>query len=366
MKLTALLLIACSSLATASNEVWVVDRAGGGDFTRLQSAVDAADSGDTILIKPGWYLGATVQGKGLQILGLELNSVFLMTQLFISGQAPDQDVYLANLEGAFSLGTPGVSLPHQANVLIDTCLTWRPSPHGIQLAGSFHSLTVVNCELYGVSEPACCAGCGWPGSAIMRTAESTSRLFMFQSATWGGSGSDGCVCWSCEPAGAGQIGIDFYGDLLFTAMSSLYGGSSGCGCGGGGNGAAVVVTLGRHDQSTAPDSRLRMPFRVTEGGSVQVEVEGDPGSSVSLLSNDRLGSRYLGAQTGALLLAPNPRSLPIGTIGGNGTLHYSFAAPVLAPSDEGQMIYFQAVLTDLQGNRSLSNPKGLLILDAIL
>ena len=39
----------------AHGAVWRVEQDGSGQFTTLQPAVDAAASGDTILIGPGWY-----------------------------------------------------------------------------------------------------------------------------------------------------------------------------------------------------------------------------------------------------------------------------------------------------------------------
>lgn len=47
--------------------VWVVDEFGGGDFLRIQPAVNAASDGDTILVKAGSYPGFEVIDKALTI-----------------------------------------------------------------------------------------------------------------------------------------------------------------------------------------------------------------------------------------------------------------------------------------------------------
>ncbi|MFN0243155.1 MAG: hypothetical protein ACKVWV_09720 [Planctomycetota bacterium] len=47
--------------------VWVVDEFGGGDFLRIQPAVNAASDGDTILVKTGSYPGFEVIDKALTI-----------------------------------------------------------------------------------------------------------------------------------------------------------------------------------------------------------------------------------------------------------------------------------------------------------
>lgn len=47
----------------------VVDASGGGDFTTIQAAVDAASPGDTIQIRPGTYDGGVIVDKSLTIVG---------------------------------------------------------------------------------------------------------------------------------------------------------------------------------------------------------------------------------------------------------------------------------------------------------
>ncbi|MEM7199402.1 MAG: hypothetical protein AAF628_04000 [Planctomycetota bacterium] len=65
--------LACTFFATslAAQSTWVVDAAGGpgAHFTTLQSAVDFAVGGDTLLVRQGDYQEFTAWGKGLTILG---------------------------------------------------------------------------------------------------------------------------------------------------------------------------------------------------------------------------------------------------------------------------------------------------------
>lgn len=49
-------------------DTWVVDAGGGGDFTTIQAAINAAAPGDVLLVKAGGYPGFTL-GKDLSILG---------------------------------------------------------------------------------------------------------------------------------------------------------------------------------------------------------------------------------------------------------------------------------------------------------
>lgn len=67
---TALLVVSLGALAAPSAaDTWVVDAAGGGDFLTIQSAVDAAASGDVLLVAPGNYAAFSL-GKDLAILGM--------------------------------------------------------------------------------------------------------------------------------------------------------------------------------------------------------------------------------------------------------------------------------------------------------
>jgi hypothetical protein len=47
---------ACVLVSAASGATIVVDLQGGGDFTSIQPAIDAAKSGDTVLVNPGEYV----------------------------------------------------------------------------------------------------------------------------------------------------------------------------------------------------------------------------------------------------------------------------------------------------------------------
>ncbi len=58
----------CSAVATAQS-VFVVDAAGGGDFTDIQSAVDAASPGDLVRVRHGSYTHPVQITKGIRLIG---------------------------------------------------------------------------------------------------------------------------------------------------------------------------------------------------------------------------------------------------------------------------------------------------------
>jgi hypothetical protein len=70
-RLAALLLLLVPALApvsTAQFQVHTVDSLGPADFAQLQPAIDAASAGDLILVAPGGYEPAVLDGKGLAIV----------------------------------------------------------------------------------------------------------------------------------------------------------------------------------------------------------------------------------------------------------------------------------------------------------
>ena len=65
-----LMLAALILCAVARADVFVLDAAGGGDFTTVQQAVDLTEDGDIVIVRPGDYgaQDATFGGKSLAIM----------------------------------------------------------------------------------------------------------------------------------------------------------------------------------------------------------------------------------------------------------------------------------------------------------
>ena len=69
-----LLSIIASPLLTSANTIYV-DASGSGDFTDIQSAVNAASSGDIIYVRDGVYPGGVVINKEITIVGESKNAI---------------------------------------------------------------------------------------------------------------------------------------------------------------------------------------------------------------------------------------------------------------------------------------------------
>ena len=72
--LLAFLAAVAAAAVPPQGQLWIVDKAGGGDFTEIQAAVDFASDGDTIRVVPETLPGVTysdvvIDGKGLVLLG---------------------------------------------------------------------------------------------------------------------------------------------------------------------------------------------------------------------------------------------------------------------------------------------------------
>ena len=95
--LVSLLLLCPLGASLSAQRTWIVDTRGGGDFKKVQAAFDAANDGDTVLIRPGHYVGASTK-KGLKVFGvgvpgiddltvsdLRASTSFAMKSIFVAG-----------------------------------------------------------------------------------------------------------------------------------------------------------------------------------------------------------------------------------------------------------------------------------------
>lgn len=111
--LISLLTMPMVSATTATPRTWIVDNTFRGDFTSIQQAVNAASSGDTILIRPRYYFENVNVNKPLMIqsktgprntIVVALNSNDHVFEIMSDGVA----INGLGIEGAWGWGTSGI------------------------------------------------------------------------------------------------------------------------------------------------------------------------------------------------------------------------------------------------------------------
>jgi hypothetical protein len=386
------LLLAFAPLALpplqGTGSVWVVDAAGGGDFTTLQAAIDAANQHDSILVRPGDYPEpiTVVHDKALRIVA-DGDGVTLRW-LGMEGQAPSRTLFIADLSlenlnvGWWDLG----SEPVESEVLVQGC-TIAPPDGGLQdavfVTSSTRSVTFVSCTARGGTE------CHWDACGLSDGGEGYSfggqRAVAHFCLGFGGNGgtyADGFCTSGCDLYGGNgalvRTPFVFPASLLISSRCYLEGGWGGDGpddpdlycCGGPPpepNFPSAGLDLeagGEHVPLTTPLARLRFPALLREGESYDIRVVAPAGSEVYLLEADEPDLLPLGPAVGVLHLdlAYADAERHLGTLPSSGSLTVPAVAPHMKAGVESRMRYLQLVVED-GAAPYLSNPVGSLLVD---
>ncbi|MBN1390097.1 MAG: right-handed parallel beta-helix repeat-containing protein [Candidatus Thermoplasmatota archaeon] len=120
---------------------WVVDKGGGGDFTTIMAAVNAASEGDTILVNPGTYNeqvginknGITLRGSGSQ--NTIINPGSGNTGIGINGDWVNISQLMINNAGV------GISIGGSTNCHLDSIQTIGNTNYGFEI------ITSNNCNI---------------------------------------------------------------------------------------------------------------------------------------------------------------------------------------------------------------------------
>jgi parallel beta-helix repeat protein len=145
-----ILFLLLALLAPSEGKTWVVDATGRGDSTTLSGAVGLAEAGDEIIIKPGDYVGATIdrplsiRGQGdVRVRGLEDNALRVLapgckiSNLSLEAQAGgvvllgarESILYRCSIAG----GSTGILVEGSNNTVAECQID---SPVGLALTGS--------------------------------------------------------------------------------------------------------------------------------------------------------------------------------------------------------------------------------------
>lgn len=108
-RMSQFVLLGLLGVANASAATWTVDPSGGGDFTTIQAAIDAATDGDEILVYPGSYTGL-IEPNGREI---HLRSSDGPESTILDGSGSTTVLQFSSLDGpntvveGFTLVNPG-------------------------------------------------------------------------------------------------------------------------------------------------------------------------------------------------------------------------------------------------------------------
>jgi len=386
-KLPTLALASLASLLLASTvgalpgEVWKVDDSGGADFTDIQPAIDAADHGDTILVRPGSYGGFTIVDKSLSLVVDGGQSPRIRTIATIAGLAADHPVTLAGLNLRRGL----VIIDSDGEVLCSDLVCEWP-----ELTTSNTSLShrVSNCETVVFSR---CSLKGRDGAMVYWNYDTWdgvdgengldvqgSRVALYGCQVQGGTGGD-CIdgnSWVCEDArpSSGGDGIEASANsYLYVDDTVATGGPKGYDdltCSWdfppGEDGVDVRLLSGSTTTSAAaPVISLAGTTLVRANDQASLEISGPAGAPALLLWADGPHWRELGPVIGPLHLSSQGlHAKALGTIPGSGVLSASFTPPALLPGEENRRLFVQAfVLGSGTPGRLLGTPSSLDVVD---
>ncbi|MEM7204689.1 MAG: hypothetical protein AAF628_30810 [Planctomycetota bacterium] len=235
--------VAC---AGAQSVLVVDDDGGAGVLTEIQHAVDAAASGDTILIKSGSYGGVSIASKSLRLVADQGGAATIRDGVSISDLAPGQSVGLHGLLLRSPREALVVSRCAGAVWVEDSTIQGPTAPvstgDGVAVIDS-PRVAVLRCRVTGGGAA---AGSGTPAAAGL--AASNSTVYVLDSTLAGGTGTPGQLL---VPGGTGGAGLNVTSSKVHVQSSTVIGGTGGrgftilFGCSGGGRGGDGILLSGR-------------------------------------------------------------------------------------------------------------------------
>lgn len=397
-------------------EVRIVAATGGGDFTSIQTAIDASSNGDVLLVRAGGYGAFHVDAKSLWIARHGAGTVAVAGTVEVKNLAASQRVVLSglNVTGRYVSGEAQPALRLHDNTghvhAVDCAFRGAEIPHpslgegapGADLSNSLFAV-FVRCAFTGGDSKNYCDGFVIPpcdnsgrGGAGVVTALSVPAFY--DCTLQGGDGAD---LEYYGPGGDGGHGCHVTSFGIFASGTTFTGGRGGdaddffpADAGDGGAGMRVEVGaqaqllqitavggpggnsfIGTDGSSGAtiagggvvnvlPGVRrsLQADVLVPESSPVELEVHGSVGDRVYFATSMSPYFSFVAAQAGVRLLPPDtrwPRRL-LGTIPLSGVLQVEIETPELTTHDV-RTLFGQAIVVSAGGQTVLSAPVHFLV-----
>ena len=391
-------------------DVFVVAADGTGDFVDIQSAVDTALDGDTVLVLPGSYASFDVFNRSLTVTAEIATLATVTGTVRVRGLAPSKTVTLSglavtgNYSGPLGLGF-GLRLQNNQGTFVAQDCVFQASPT-LQPPTSIPSFgrpgtsiqdcassAFVRCEINGGPSRLvydCCDygtqgghGMAASGSGLLSLFECELTGFQGQTSGWGGPGGHGLlrgggevhVYGSTLAGGDGGFGDDFIfgpgGDggsaLVVQASATAFVrdneytpgavGDSFLGSPGGQPGTAIDGA-GVTNQLPGTHRRVSGQNIAWSDGDYRLDVRGEPGDAVRLAFSERVGNVFDPLVPGVWVtpLETKITPLPILTIPASGEASIQLPTWRVGQLIEGERWVLQLLIFDVNGGMSLSSP----------
>jgi hypothetical protein len=376
-------------------------------FTTMQAAIDAAQEGDVLLVQPGTYGSAVLDGKSLSILAMPTGTPH-MGGLSVINIGSTQKVVVSGLT-MDAVTTPGVSLSNDAgDVRFQNCVFHggRTAVNGSQGTDYFglpgidvqSSMRVVlsNCQSTGGNASAYDGDNGQGGgSGILAQG---SNVVLYEGTYHGGNGSDvtnpggngGDACHvntcgffasgttfiggtagrsdyiGCTYGGAGGDGIDAtnsQAQVLDVTLQPAGQGYSTCGSAWFGpagvpirNTGGIVFTIpGTH-------RTLRTLAFASDASNTHITVTGQSGDRFYMARSFDMGFSFENAFHGAWMLSPTARAVARATIPASGVL--TMQVQTTDVSGDPRLMVLQGWCFDAANHPFLTGPVHVELFDA--
>lgn len=243
---TALAALFALGTTNASAQAVVVVDPNFGNFNDLQSAVNFASAGDTILVHSGSYLGFSTS-KGLTITADSGANVVVGGQVIVENLGPNQDLSFIDLTIQETLDGPSLILENnQGSILLQDCSVLAPTI----LFGQGGSTRVTDCSAVTfVRSNIKCTNTAFGGAqAGLGLQIEDSSVYLYDCELQGGNGGAGPDLNT--PGSDGGAGLQIDQGFVYATGSEFVAGNGGIGAGflgcsdGGSGGSGVRLSSG--------------------------------------------------------------------------------------------------------------------------